>query len=65
MINLTKLNGTPFLLNPELIETIESTPDTIISLVTGRKVLVREPVDEVQKKWLNYKKQIGHNAPLT
>lgn len=58
MIELTKLNGTPFVLNAELIETMEATPDTVISLVTGRKYLVRESVDEVRRKTLEYKRSV-------
>ena len=58
VIHLTKLNNTPFMLNAELIETVEATPDTVISLVTGRKYLVLEPVDEVREKCITYKKEI-------
>ncbi|MBD3265615.1 flagellar protein FlbD [bacterium] len=58
MIHLTKLNGTAFVLNGELIETIEATPDTIISLVTGRKYIVRESVEDVRGKCIDYKQQI-------
>lgn len=61
VIHLTKLNNTPFVLNAELIETIESTPDTIITLVTGRKYIVRESVEEVREKCLVYKGEIGQN----
>jgi flagellar protein FlbD len=61
VIQLTKLNNTPFVLNAELIETIESTPDTILSLVTGRKYIVRESVDEVLEKCIAYKRKIGLN----
>ncbi len=61
VIQLTKLNGTQFVLNSELIETIESTPDTIVTLVTGRKYIVREPVDEVKDKCIQYKKTIFEN----
>ncbi len=58
LIELTKLNGSTYILNADLIETIESTPDTVISLVTGRKYIVRESVEEVRKKSLAYKKEI-------
>ena len=50
MIELTKLNGTSFMLNSELIETIESTPDSIIMVVTGRKYIVKESVEEICAK---------------
>lgn len=59
VIQLTKLNHTSFVLNAELIETIESTPDTILSLITGRKYIVRETVDEVREKCVAYKREIG------
>lgn len=47
MIMLTRLNGAAFVLNPDLIERIESTPDTVITLVDGKHYMVQEPVDEV------------------
>lgn len=59
LIQLTKLNGTPFLMNAELIETVETTPDTVITLVTGRKYIVRETADEVREKYILYKREIG------
>ncbi|HHZ16594.1 MAG TPA: flagellar FlbD family protein [Peptococcaceae bacterium] len=58
MIELTKLNGTPFVVNAELIEIIEATPDTVITLINGRKMMVKETVDEVVKKAVDYKKLI-------
>ncbi len=58
MIELTKLNGNEFIVNAELIETIEATPDTVITLINGRKMMVKENVDEVVTKAVNYKKQI-------
>lgn len=58
MIELTKLNGAQFIVNAELIETIEATPDTVISLINGRKMMVKETVDEVIIKAVNYKKQL-------
>ena len=47
MIHVSRLNGDPFVLNAELIREVEPTPDTIITLVSGDKILVREAVDEV------------------
>lgn len=61
VIDLTKLNNTSFLLNGELIETVEATPDTIITLVTGRKYIVRESVEEVRAKCIAYKREIRQN----
>ena len=61
MINLTKLNGDPFVLNAELIKTVEETPDTVITTTTGHKFIVQEKADEVVKKTVEYKKSIFMN----
>ena len=42
MIDVTKVNGKKFTLNSRLIETIEETPDTVITLTTGKKIIVKE-----------------------
>ncbi len=47
MIMLTRLNGAPFALNPDLIERAEATPDTVITLVDGKHYVVEEPLAEV------------------
>jgi flagellar protein FlbD len=47
MITVTRLNGAAFALNPDLIERIEETPDTVITLVDGAKYVVREHLDEI------------------
>ncbi len=62
VINLTKLNDTPFVLNAELIETVEATPDTVITLVNGRKYIAKEPVDEVRRRCVDYKREIHSNT---
>ncbi|HPC99747.1 MAG TPA: flagellar FlbD family protein [Acetivibrio sp.] len=58
MIKLTKLNGTEFVLNCELIEIIEKTPDTIISTTNGKKFVVVETIEEIVNKVLQYKRSI-------
>jgi flagellar protein FlbD len=58
MIKLEKLNGTMVVVNAELIETIEAGPDTVLNLATGNRYLVRNPVDEVIAKIVEYKKQV-------
>lgn len=58
MIKLEKLNGTMVVVNAELIETIESAPDTVLNLATGNRFLVRNSVDEVVAKIVEYKKQV-------
>ncbi len=58
MIELTKLNGSKFVLNGELIESLEETPDTVISTTTGKKIVVTENVEEIVKKVIDYKRKI-------
>lgn len=58
MIELTKLNGTEFSINPDLIEIVESTPDTVITLTTGRKLIVKESRQEVKNLVLLYKRAV-------
>ncbi len=58
MIKLRRLNGSYFVLNCELIETLEETPDTIISTINGKKILVAESIEEIVEKVLQYKRSI-------
>ena len=62
MIQLTRLNQVPFYLNPDLIEHIETTPDTVITLTTGQKYLVRETTDEVVARIVAYRRRIWPDA---
>lgn len=62
MIRLTRLNGDPFLLNPDLIEHVEVTPDTVINLTTGHQFMVREPAGEVVSRVLEFRRAIMHPA---
>ena len=48
MIEITKLNGTKTLVNTSLIETVEETPDTVITLTSGKKIIVKESRHEVK-----------------
>lgn len=58
MIELTRLNGKSFILNAELIEMVDSTPDTVITLTNDKKLVVLENKNEVMKKVIQYKKTI-------
>ncbi|MDD4146479.1 MAG: flagellar FlbD family protein [Clostridia bacterium] len=58
MIELTKLNDVLIIINASLIETIEATPDTVITLLNGRKFVVKESVDDVVVKAIAYQKSI-------
>lgn len=62
LIELTNLNGVPFVLNSNLIETIESIPETKVTLTTGKYFLVSEMRDEIVKKVIAYNRQIFMNS---
>jgi len=55
MIYLTRLNGEVLAVNCELIEFIESTPDTVVSMTTGKKLVVTESIDEIIDRIIKYK----------
>lgn len=59
MIELTRINDSPLIVNADLIEFIEQTPDTVISLTTGKKLMVREPVSEVVNRVIAFKRSIA------
>lgn len=58
MIKLLKLNGEEFILNCDLIETIEKTPDTIITLTNGKKFLVKDSIEAIINKVVIYKQHL-------
>jgi flagellar protein FlbD len=63
MIKLTKFktDDHEFVLNAELIETIEETPDTVITLTTNKKLLVMESMDEVVRRVMEYRRLLSRN----
>jgi flagellar protein FlbD len=65
MITVTRLNGKPITVNALLIETIEETPDTMITLTTGKKITVLEKADAVARSVQAFLQSIGAvNATL-
>ena len=58
MIEVTKLNGIKILVNPQLFETVEETPDTVITLTTGKKIIVKESRQEINNRVKLYRKDI-------
>ena len=64
MIRLTRLNEQPFVLNAELIRTVEETPDTTITLTSGERMMVREPMDEVVKRATDYGRSLRRMLPV-
>lgn len=62
MIEVTNLNGVSFILNSNLIETVESIPETKIMLTNGNYFLVNESREEIVKKIINFNRQIFQNT---
>lgn len=58
MIEVTRLNNKPFVINCEWIETVEATPDTVITLTNGKRYVVAEKVEDVVQKVIEYKRKI-------
>ena len=54
MISVTRINGNPFILNADLIRTVEAKPDTTITLVNGGHILVKESPEVVVQKSIDY-----------
>ncbi|MEB3328543.1 MAG: flagellar FlbD family protein [Candidatus Sericytochromatia bacterium] len=58
MIQVTRLNGSVFVLNADLIETVEATPDTVVKLTTEHTFVVREGVEELVERVVAYRRRI-------
>lgn len=58
MIEVTRLNGTQILVNADLIELVEETPDTVITFTTGRKIIVKESRQQIKCLVKSYKREI-------
>ena len=65
MIQLTRLNNQTFMVNSDLIKFVDRSPDTVITLVTGEKIVVRDSVEEVLARILEFRRLIvaGRNRP--
>ncbi len=64
MIQLTRLGGEPFILNAELIRYVEARPDTFITLTSGERLVVREAMDEVLRRAVDYQRSKHLFPPL-
>jgi flagellar protein FlbD len=58
MIQLTRLNNSPLIVNSDLVKFVEQSPDTVITLVNGEKILVREKADEVLKRIVEFRRSV-------
>ena len=61
MIKISRINGEQLVINCELIETVEETPDTIITLSNGKKFVTKDTVNDIIEKVIEYKKNIFIN----
>jgi flagellar protein FlbD len=59
VVTLSRLNGSVVAINPDLITWIDVTPDTIVSLLGGDKIIVREPLDEVIARIVAFRRNVG------
>lgn len=64
MIRLTRINHVPLVLNADLIEHMEMTPDTVISLTNGQKLVVLESTDEIIRSVIEFRRQIYRALPV-
>jgi uncharacterized protein YlzI (FlbEa/FlbD family) len=62
MVQLTRLNNQPIIVNADLIKFIENAPDTVITLLTGEKLVVRESVDQVLERIADFHSRFYRRA---
>lgn len=62
MISVTRFNDSTLIINADLIQTVEETPDTVITLTTGTKFIVKEKSKEIVDKVVEYKRRIFVNS---
>ncbi len=64
MIQITRFNGTVLYINAELIKTVEPTPDAVITLTSGEKMVAKEPAEVIVARIIEYQRQV-HASPFT
>ncbi len=60
MIDVTKMNGSTITVNSDLIEIVEETPDTVITLTTGKKIIVKESRQMIKNLVKSFKRECNH-----
>ena len=58
MIEVEKIDGEKIVINADLIETIQATPDTVITLTSNKKILVKNTVNNIKEKVISYRRKI-------
>jgi flagellar protein FlbD len=64
MIRLQRLNKEEFVLNADYIESLEATPDTVITLRTGKKIMVKNSIDDIVKQVIDYRKRCNQSISV-
>lgn len=64
MIQLTRLNNKPLIVNSDLIKFVEQSPDTLVTLITGEKIVVLEKADEVLTRIIDFRRSVLQGLPL-
>jgi flagellar protein FlbD len=62
MIRLTRINHVPLVLNADLIEHVEKTPDTIITMTNGQKFVVLESTDDLIRKVIEFRREVSRSG---
>jgi uncharacterized protein YlzI (FlbEa/FlbD family) len=65
MIQLTRLNSKPLMVNSDLIKFVEQSPDTLVTLITGEKIVVRENASEVLARVIDFRRSVLQGLSLT
>ena len=63
MILITRLNGTTIYINAEMVKSVEPTPDAVITLTSGEKLVAREPVEVIIERIIEYQRKV-HASPF-
>jgi flagellar protein FlbD len=62
MISVTRLDNSPLIINPDLIVFMEETPDTVITLASGDKILVQERINEIIKRVIQFRRSVFNSS---
>lgn len=62
MIEVNRLDGKSYWVNPHMIESMESNPDLTLTMLSGKKIVVKNPPEDVIEKIISYRKKIGINT---
>lgn len=65
MIEVTRLDNSKMFVNVELIQSLQATPDTIITFTSREKIMVKEPVGEISRKIFEYQRSIHNSGPIS